>query len=147
MLTLEDRGALTALSDALKDAAVVHRSSAEIASDATLRARLKRRADRLEALSDQARSGVDDDQEAGSMLVLLDRLRLTVDQWFGDDDAAADAASSRAIADLIALIDDFIGGPEISEEVRAIFTAIRAQVTHGRPVARAQPTGLRSMPS
>lgn len=147
MLALEDRTALAALSDALADAAEIHLSSAKVALDSALRSRLACRAKRLETLSSDARSGLDDDKVPGSMLAVLDRLRLTVDQWFGGDDAAADAASSRAIADLIALIDDFIGGPEISDEVRAIFTAIRAEVTHGRTVSRAQPTGLKSMPS
>jgi len=124
MIKPEDRMALCALSDALADAARLHQSAKAVADDPMLRRELAEEADRLGQLSQEVRDGCDDGQ-AGTMLRLMAELRLVVDYWFGDDDRAARDASRDSLGDLLALIDDHLRNPELSEDVRAVFTGAR----------------------
>lgn len=136
---------LQALSDALSDAAEIHCAAAEVANVPDLKARLTNRHHCLQRLCREVRESVSDD-EPGSMLQLLDRLRLSVDRLFGDNDAAADGASRESIRSLLALIDDHLRDPELSPDVRAVFAAVRERVAPGeRP--HTEDTGLRSLPS
>lgn len=145
MIDRQDRTALDVLSDALADAASLHRTAVEVADDINLRAVLAARAERLELLSADVR-GEPTGDEAGSMLRLLDQLRLTLDQWFGDDDEAADTASRDAKRGLLALIDDYLASPELSAEARSVFKAVRAQITRGR-IVPSEDEGLKTLPS
>lgn len=129
----EDRNALQSLSQALADAAAIHRSGSEVADSDALRARMADRAARLEALSTDVAPGPADAPPASSAIGLLDRLRLNVDRLFGDDDRAADTASREAMTHLARLIDGQLRNPELSPDVQAVLAAVRARIG-GRPV-------------
>lgn len=143
MLSREDRSALDALSDALADAASLHRGAAKVAKSAQLQALLAARSERLQSLSANVR-GDGEDRDAGSPMGWIDRLRLTIDQWFEDKDEAANAASNDAKDDLVRLIDSYLRGQELSSEVRAVFGQVRQKIAPGRAVT--EEVGLRSLP-
>lgn len=137
---------MEALSSTLADAAAVHRASVTVAAEDAVQARLLDRAVRLEALSAQVRPGIaDDDHSSGSLLVLLDRLRLQIDRWFGDDNDAADTASREAISHLVQFIDGQIQNTELSAETRSVFVEVRGKVT-SNPAAITD-TDLTALPS
>lgn len=143
MLSREDHSALDALSDALADAASLHQDAAKVAKSAQLQALLSARAERLQALStDVRRDG--EDREAGSPMGWIDRLRLTIDQWFEDKDEAANAASKDTKDDLVRLIDGYLRGQELSPQVRAVFEQVRQKIAPGR--AMTEDVGLKSLP-
>lgn len=122
----QDINALHALSDALADTGEVHRAASRVADDQALAATLGDRAKRLESLSREVRNGLEG--EPGSMLALLDRLRLSVDQWFGDDDEAAANAGRDAKAKLLALIEDYAADQELAPDIHALFRDIRDRI-------------------
>ena len=123
----EDQMALCALSDALADAARLHDSATAVADDPALSRDLSEEAERLHRLSAEVRNGWPDD-DPGTMLRLIDELRLAVDHWFGDDDKAARTAGRDARGDVLTLIDDHLRNPELSVPVRAVFTDVRARI-------------------
>ncbi|MDG2520707.1 hypothetical protein P7B02_04060 [Caulobacter segnis] len=145
MLNREDHSALNALSDALADAAGVHRAAAGVAEQPALRAALSRRAERLAALSAQVRA--DGSEEAGGWITgLIDRLRLTIDQWFDDNDEAAQAAGRDSKASLLRLIDSYLVSPELSAQALEVFIEVRRQIAPGRPPV-SEAVGLKALPS
>lgn len=141
MLSREDRSALEALSDGLADAARLNDGAAKVAESADLRASLLARAQRLQRLSNDVRV---DGEGGGSPIGWIDRLRLTIDQWFEDKDDAAAAASKDAKDDLVRLIDGYLRGQELSPDVRAVFEQVRGKIAPGRPVSTN--LGLTSLP-
>jgi hypothetical protein len=138
-----DTAALLALSDALADAASVHRTAAKIAEDPQLSEVLARRADKLAALAIEVRQGRDG--EPGSMLRLVDQLKLAVDRLWDDDDASAGAASRDAKRGLMKLIDDHLLDPELSDTARAIFLDVRGRIAGGKMLPTASAPGLSSL--
>ncbi|MET0336297.1 MAG: hypothetical protein ABW063_00900 [Caulobacter sp.] len=144
MLNREDRSALDALSDALADAASLHRRAAEVADSASLQDDLTSRAERLQNLSANVR-GDGEDRDAGSPMAWIDRLRLTIDQWFEDKDEAASAASRDAKDDLLRLIDGYLRGQELSSDVRSVFETVRQKIAPGRAVT--EEVGLKALPT
>ncbi|TKD51534.1 ferritin family protein [Sphingomonas baiyangensis] len=139
----QDETALRALADALADAGRIHRSAAGTAGDPGLTRIMNDRADRLEALASKVSTGIKG--KPGSMLQFLDRLKLGIDQWFGDDDDAAVVASREAKDRLRILIDDYAEDSEIDPDVRAAFLDIRDRIGTGAPAPT--DTGLTSLPN
>lgn len=144
MLNREDRSALDALSDALADAASLHRRAAKVADSAALQAALAARAERLQNLSANVR-GDGEERDAGSPMGWIDRLRLTIDQWFEDKDEAASAASQDAKDDVLRLIDGYLRGQELSPGVRSVFETVRRKIAPGRAVT--EEVGLKALPT
>lgn len=138
----QDETALRALADALADAGSIHRSAAAVADDPALAGVMNDRADRLEALASEVATGIKG--EPGSMMQFVDRLRLGIDQWFGDDDDAAANASREAKVRLRILIDDYADDPELDPNARAAFLEIRDRIGTGWPAP--VDTGLTSLP-
>jgi hypothetical protein len=139
-----DTAALLALSDALADAASVHRTAARVADDPALAHTLARRGDKLAGLAIEVRQGREG--EPGSVLRMIDQLKLAVDRLWDDDDASADAASRDARRALLKLIDDHLLDPEISNAVRRILRDVRDQVSGGK-VGTPTPSGFSSLAS
>lgn len=128
-----DIAALAALADALADAASIHRSAAVVADDAELRRKLAARADKLAQICEEVR--VDEQAEPGTLLKHIDRLKLATDSWFGDDDEAASTASREAKVTLLALIDDYLAGAEISPGLVDLLRDIRQRISGGKVIA------------
>lgn len=138
-----DTAALGALSDAFADAASIHRSAARIADHEVLRRSLDARAEKLESL---CRSAQSEEGEPGSALKHLDRLKLAVDSWFGDDDAAADTASREAMGNVLRLLDQYLGGAEISPELAVLLTRMRSKIL-AEPVVAEDDIRLTDLPN
>lgn len=139
----QEETALRALADVLADAGRIHRSAAGVADDPGLAAVMNDRADRLETLASEISKGVN--EKPGSILQFLDRLKLGIDQWFGDDDDAAIIASREANDRLRILIDDYAVDPEIRPDFRAALLDIRDRIGTDAPAP--VDTGLTSLPS
>ncbi|MEN3746743.1 hypothetical protein TPR58_06165 [Sphingomonas sp. HF-S3] len=142
MLDRHDASALVALSDALADAASVHRSAARVADDPALAETMARREQKLDRLAIEVRQGRDG--EPGSMLRVIDQVKLAVDRLWDDDDACADTASRESKRGLLKLIDDHLLDPELSDAARRIFLDVRDRIAGGELHATA-PAGLRPL--
>lgn len=145
MIQARDEAALHALADALADAAKIHSAAARVADDPALTDRLSARADRLDRLVMEVRDR-SEAPDPGTALQWLDGLKLQVDAWLGDDNAAALAASREAKANLARFLDDQVRDPELSPPVAALFGAILAQISGGSQYRGAE-TGLKNLPS
>lgn len=146
MSEMADRMTLDALADRLADAASIHEAGARIADTGELKAILEARADRLNQLAIQLQNPVDDDRP-GTVLRLLDHLRLKVDSWFGDDDEAASIASRDAKISLITFIDDHLGAPDLSTDTIDLLREVRRQIAGEKKMPTLSSDGLKGLPS
>jgi hypothetical protein len=144
MPTGYDQLAINAVADALADAAAVHRSSASVADDSGLAMRLLERAEKLAQLHAEISSSNDDSH--GSLMGILDRLRLMVDRIFGDDDDAALDASMDAKINVLTEIDSHLPSTELSPETRALLKSARNRISSGGAIV-SDDDGLTTLPS
>jgi len=139
-----DRSTLDALADRLADAASIHEAAARVADDHGLTIAMNSRADRLRQLSTQLQDPADTDRP-GTVLRLIDHLRLTVDRLFGDDDDAANVASRDAKISLIAFLDDHLNAPDLSAETIDLLREVRKHIAGATPPLSGD--GLKALPS
>lgn len=127
-----DRDALRGMADHLADVGEVHRAAAKSAEDPQRADCFRREGERLDsigrALAERADPARGRDEDIGSPFQLLDKLRLTIDDWFDEDDDAEKSAVRDGKSRLAAMIESYLRSPELSEEVRGLLRETKACV-------------------
>lgn len=130
-----DRDALRGMADHLADVGAVHRAAAKSAEDPQRAERFRREGERLDAIGralvERADPAREDGKDIGSPFQLLDKLRLTIDDWFDEGDNAERATVRDGKARLAAMIESYLRSPELSDDVRELLRKTKACVGTG----------------
>ncbi len=132
-----DSNALRAVGDKLVDTGELYAAASRAATSAAVKARLAKAAqERVElGRSILEAAGISNNAvaAAGTPFVLLDKLRLKVDEWTGDENDAAVSNSTAADHDLSALISDCLRDPELRERTRSLLQAVKTRLPASTP--------------
>lgn len=123
-----DHAVMQAVGDRLIDTAELYASAAKVADQPALKSRLEETAhDRMHMARELlAQIGVTghEMEASGSLLTLLDHLRLKIDQWTGGNDDAALSNVRQEDQELANMIHGHMRDPEITQAMGALLAKV-----------------------